>query len=133
VIRCQPNTRGSIDQTSTLKIVLPLKRLLGSALQVGDKVVSLLRLLHSGEGHLGSGNVLFGILEVVELGAAVSRLDQDAGAVSIDTRRTYQSILAPGDAFGLVGIRVGEAGDLASLPTEETVQLRSDFVTLAST
>lgn len=65
--RRQPNARRTADQTSTLEIAAPVNRLFGGALQVRDEVVSLLGLLHSGKGHLGPGDVLFGVLEVVEL------------------------------------------------------------------
>lgn len=49
----------------------------------------------------------------------------------MDTSRTYQRILAPGDALGLVGVGVGKARDLARLATKEAMQLRSDLVALA--
>ena len=41
--------------------------LLGLLLEVGDHVVPVLGLLQSTESHLGSGNVLLGVLEVLEL------------------------------------------------------------------
>ena len=43
--------------------------LLGLVLEVGDQVIPVLRLLQSTESHLGSGNVLLGVLEVLELSA----------------------------------------------------------------
>jgi hypothetical protein len=107
------------------------QRLLGSALEERDEVVALLGLLHAGEGHLGAGYVLFRVLEVVEL-QLPSVVGQCTAPVSINARSTYQSVLAPGDALGLVCIRVGKARHLARLAAEEAVQLGSDLVALAS-
>jgi len=42
-------------------------RLLGLLLEVGDEVVAVLGLLETAEGHLGAGDVLLGVLEVLEL------------------------------------------------------------------
>jgi hypothetical protein len=42
-------------------------RLCGLVLKVGDEVVAVLCLLQATEGHLGTGNVLLGVLEVLEL------------------------------------------------------------------
>jgi hypothetical protein len=109
----------------------PLQRLLGGALEVRDEVVALLGLLHAGEGHLGPRYVLFRVLEVVEL-QLPSVVGQRTAPVSANARRTYQSVLAPGDALGLVCIRVGKARHLARLATEEAVQLGSDLVAAAS-
>lgn len=41
--------------------------LLGLLLEEGDQVVSVLALLETTEGHLGTGDVLLGVLEVLEL------------------------------------------------------------------
>lgn len=41
-------------------------RLFGVFLEVGDEVVPLLRLLQTTKGHLGTGDVLLGVLEVLE-------------------------------------------------------------------
>lgn len=71
--RRQPNARRTADQTSTLETAASVKRLFGGLFQVRDEVVSLLGLLHSGKGHLGPGDVLFGVLEVVELLPSVVR------------------------------------------------------------
>jgi len=43
------------------------KRLFGLLLEEGDKIVAVLGLLETAEGHLGTGNVLLGVLEVLEL------------------------------------------------------------------
>jgi hypothetical protein len=43
------------------------KRLFGLLLEEGDQVVTVLGLLEATEGHLGAGNVLLGVLEVLEL------------------------------------------------------------------
>jgi hypothetical protein len=39
----------------------------GLVLEEGDQVVAVLGLLETAEGHLGAGNVLLGVLEVLEL------------------------------------------------------------------
>lgn len=41
--------------------------LLGLLLEVRDQVVTVLGLLETAKGHLGAGDVLFGVLEVLEL------------------------------------------------------------------
>jgi hypothetical protein len=43
------------------------KCLFGLLLEEGDKIVAVLGLLEAAEGHLGTGNVLLGVLEVLEL------------------------------------------------------------------
>ena len=70
--------------------------------------VPVLSLLEATEGHLGARNVLLGVLEVLE-----------------------ESVLVPVDGALLVGVGVGEAGDLARLAAEETVELRANLVALA--
>lgn len=52
------------------------RRLLSLLSQKGDEVVAVLGLLQATEGHLGAGNVLLGVLEVLELARllAVERL-----------------------------------------------------------
>uniref|UniRef100_A0A182KI94 Uncharacterized protein n=1 Tax=Anopheles christyi TaxID=43041 RepID=A0A182KI94_9DIPT len=79
--------------------------LLGGGLQVGDEIATLLRLLQTGEHHLRAGDVLLGVFQILE-----------------------QRVLVPGDALGLVGVGVAEASSLASLATEQTVQVRADLV-----
>lgn len=81
------------------------RRNLACGLEVGDEVISVLLLLKTIEGHLGTGNVLLGVLEVLK-----------------------QSVLVPGDALVDVGVGVGEAGSLSGLATEEPVKIRSDLV-----
>jgi hypothetical protein len=81
--------------------------LFGSLGQEGDQVIAVLLLLQSTERHLGTGDVLLGVLEVVE-----------------------QRLLVPGDALLLVGISVGKALNLTTLAAKETVQLRADLVAL---
>ena len=83
------------------------RRLFGLLLEEGDQVVAVLRLLETTEGHLGAGNVLLGVLEVLEEG-----------------------VLVPGDALLLVGVGVGVALDLASLAAEKTVKHGADLVAL---
>jgi hypothetical protein len=70
--------------------------------------VPVLSLLEATEGHLGARNVLLGVLEVLE-----------------------ESVLVPVDGALLVGVGVGEAGNLAGLAAEETVELRANLVALA--
>lgn len=70
-----------------------------------NEVVPVLLLLETTEGHLGTGNVLLGVLEVLEEGLVV-----------------------PGDALLLVGVGVGVAVDGASLAAEEAVEGRADLV-----
>jgi hypothetical protein len=80
-------------------------RLRGRVLEVGNKVVAVLGLLQATEGHLGTGNVLLGVLEVLE-----------------------ESVVVPLNALLLVGIGVGVAVDGTSLAAPETVQGRADLV-----
>jgi hypothetical protein len=70
--------------------------------------VPVLSLLEATESHLGAGNVLLGVLEVLK-----------------------ESVLIPVDSALLVGVGVGEALDLARLAAEDTVELRADLVALA--
>lgn len=44
-----------------------MDRLFGLLLEEGDQVVSVLGLLETAKGHLGTRNVLLGVLEVLEL------------------------------------------------------------------
>jgi hypothetical protein len=44
-----------------------MERLFGLLVEEGDEVVAVLGLLETTEGHLGTGNVLLGVLEVLEL------------------------------------------------------------------
>lgn len=70
-----------------------------------NEVVALLLLLETTESHLGTGNVLLGVLEVGK------------------ERR-----LVPGDALLLVGVGVRVALDGTSLAAKEAVQGRADLV-----
>jgi hypothetical protein len=54
---------GVIEEGSALVAT----RLFGLLLEEGDQVVAVLGLLETAEGHLGAGNVLLGVLEVLEL------------------------------------------------------------------
>jgi hypothetical protein len=80
-------------------------RYLAALLHVGDDIVALLGLLEAGESHLGTGNVLLGVLEVVEEG-----------------------LLSPGDVLLDVGLGVGESGSLARFAAKDAVQVRADLV-----
>lgn len=70
-----------------------------------NKVVAVLGLLQATEGHLGTGDVLLGVLEVLE-----------------------ESVVVPLNALLLVGIGVGVALDGTSLAAPEAVQGRADLV-----
>lgn len=84
-----------------------MERLFGLLLEERDEVVAVLRLLETTESHLGTGDVLLGVLEVLE-----------------------ESVLVPGDALLLVGVGVGVAVDLSGLAAEETVKHGADLVAL---
>lgn len=75
---------------------------------IRDQVVPVLLLLETTEGHLSAGNVLLGVLEVLEEGA-----------------------LVPDDALLLVGIGVGVAVDRAGLAAEQAVERGADLVAAA--
>src|SRR6185295_19332886 len=75
---------------------------------IRDEVVPVLVLLETAKGHLGAGDVLLGVLEVVK-----------------------QRRLVPGDALLLVRVRVGEAVDRARLAPKQAVQRRPDLVAAA--
>lgn len=72
---------------------------------IRDEVVPVLVLLETAKRHLCTGNVLLGVLEVVEHG-----------------------VLVPGDALLLVGVGVGEAVDRAGLAAENAVERGADLV-----
>lgn len=76
-----------------------------SILKVGNKVVSVLRLLKTTEGHLGTGNVLLGVLKVLEHG-----------------------LLVPQDTLLLVGLSVSVTSSLTRESAENTVEVRTDLV-----
>lgn len=76
-------------------------RLCGLLLEVGDQVIPVLALLETTERHLGSGNVLLWVLEVLKLSClSVLPLHHLFHYV------TYQSALLPGNALLLVGVGV---------------------------
>lgn len=70
-----------------------------------NQVISVCRLLETTEGHLGAGEVLLGVLKVVEEG-----------------------LVLPGDAGLLVGVGVGVAINGTALAAEEAVQGGADLV-----
>lgn len=82
-----------------------IRDLLGGRLQVGNQIATLIGLLETSEDHLGARDVLLGVLQVLE-----------------------QRILVPGNTLSLVGVCVGETGCLASLATDQTVQVGSNLV-----
>jgi hypothetical protein len=56
-----------VSEKGRLSVYVVMKRLFGLVLEEGDQVVTVLGLLETTEGHLGAGNVLLGVLQVVEL------------------------------------------------------------------
>jgi hypothetical protein len=104
-----------------------MARLCGLVLEIGDEVVAVLGLLQATEGHLGAGNVLLGVLEVLEL----DERSADTLLCNLDSMqrgswiRTYQSVVAPGDALALVGVGVSVSGDLTGLSAPESVKVGS--------
>jgi hypothetical protein len=87
---------------------------------VRDQVISILLLLEASECHLSTGDVLLGVLEVLELVESV--------AIRRGIVVTHKSILLPCDALCLVGVGVREALDLACLAPKETVEIGADLV-----
>lgn len=73
--------------------------------QVGDQVVSVLWLLQTTKGHLGTWNVLLWVFKVIVHG-----------------------LLGPSDTLLLVGVSVREAFSLTRLSAENTVQVRTNLV-----
>ena len=84
-------------------------RLGGGALEVGDEVVPLSRLLEPSEHHLGSRDVLLGVLQVGEKG-----------------------VFSPLDALVDVGLRIRVSLSLAGLTTEEAVQVGALLMSTSS-
>jgi hypothetical protein len=76
-----------------------MERLFGLLLEEGDQVVAVLVLLEATEGHLGTGNVLLGVLEILELNCVSS-------VPTTVSHASYQSVLVPVDALLLVGVGV---------------------------
>jgi len=75
------------------------RRLFGLFLEEGDQIITVLGLLEATEGHLGAGNVLLRVLEVLEL-VLLANVRLNNGGMS------YQGVLVPGDALLLVGVGV---------------------------
>lgn len=73
--------------------------------QVSDQIVSVLGLLQTTESHLGTRDVLLGVLEIVGHG-----------------------LLRPDDTLLLVGVGVREALYLTGLSAENAVQVGTDLV-----
>jgi len=70
--------------------------------------------------------------EYISLGSQDIRTEPDQHNVVLSTRmNVYQCILFPLDSLMLVRICVGEAFDLASLASEQPVEIRTDLVALA--
>jgi hypothetical protein len=102
-------------------------RLCGLVLKVGDEVVAVLGLLQATEGHLGTGNVLLGVLEVLELNKSQQMLccAIQACMQTRSRKETYKSVVTPGDALALVGVGVSVSRDLTGLSAPESVKVGS--------
>jgi hypothetical protein len=106
----------------------------GGLLQVGDQVVPVLGLLQTGEGHLGTRNVLLGVLEVLEKEKQISATWSLPLVLLCLLRSTHfeQSVLLPYNTLVNVGGSVREAIDLSRLSAKETVQSGSNLVGTSS-
>lgn len=91
-----------VGEMVNVNVLLP--RLFGLLGKERDQVVAVLGLLETAKRHLGAGNVLLGVLEVLEL-----------RGVSVGPARfffflsglvAYQSVVVPLDALLLVGVGV---------------------------
>ena len=104
------NVEFTSKSPETYKTIIPPhgKCLCSRILEVGNKVLSFLVLLDTGEHHLGAGDVLLRVLKVRE-----------------------QGVLVPRNALVDVGGRVGVAIGLASLAAEQTVEVGSLLVCTA--
>lgn len=99
---------------------------------VRNEVVPVLVLLQAAEGHLGAGDVLLGVLKVVELegfGSAQAHVKGSLGRLFV---LTYQRALVPGDALLLVGVGVGVTVNGTAGAAEQAVERRADLVAAAS-
>jgi hypothetical protein len=56
-----------VSEKDGLSDQVAVEHLFGLLLEEGDQVVTVLGLLETTKGHLGAGNVLLGVLEVIEL------------------------------------------------------------------
>ena len=74
-------------------------------LHPGDEVVAVLVLLQTTESHLGAGNVLLGVLQVLE-----------------------QGLISPGDTLVDVGSGVRVSVCLTGLTAKDTEQVGTNFV-----
>lgn len=81
------------------------KDLSAGLLEVGNQIVSVLGLLEATESHLGAGNVLLGVLEVLVHG-----------------------VLGPDNTLLLVGLGVRVSGSVAGLSAKDTVEVGTDLV-----
>lgn len=88
-----------------------------------DEVISVFGLLQPAKGHLGTRNVLFGVLEVFKLYGfvLVSPLRHGNIESSSFSSSTHQSTFFPCNTFLFICIGVAEAVNLASLSPKETV------------
>lgn len=130
-----------------------LQHLLGGVGHVGDQVVAVLGLLETGEGHLGAGDVLLGVLEVLQRQQVVALNDGGLHpprhkCLAADQRRPQaraycrspapalthleESLSVPGDALVDVGGSVREAVGLSRLAAEDAVEVGADLVGTAS-
>ena len=81
--------------------------LFGGFPEVSDQVVAVARFLETAKSHLGAGDVLLGVFKVLEL----QLVSEPSSAVA--EGMTNQRLFVPHNALLLVGVRVGEAFNLA--------------------
>ena len=93
------------------------------ACNIRDQIISIFVFLQSTERHLCSWNVLLGIFEVFKLFAGQHLL-----LPGKQVMKSHQSILLPFNALLFVGVCIGKAFDLTSLPPKETMQTGTDLV-----
>lgn len=87
--KCHGVKRHGEEKTTKL----PATGLFGLLLEEGDEVVAVLVLLETTEGHLGAGNVLLGVLEVLELGCV--SLDKGRTRSGASPTRVFSSHVMP--------------------------------------
>lgn len=96
---------------------------------IRDKIIPVLLLLQATERHLGPGDVLLWVLEILKLRATI--LHQQTHTIVKDGQHsfeTHQSGLGPDNTLLLVGIGVLEALDHAGLASEQAVEVWANFV-----
>jgi hypothetical protein len=95
---------NEIKREESIKVLKPLDS--GSSLlHVSNNVTTFLGLLETVKHHLGTRNVLLGVLQVIE-----------------------QCLVFPNDTLLLVGVRVGKSFSLTRLTSKDSSKIRSNLV-----